>query len=31
MMQSTDTRSASVELIRRESERVKEYVHSLPA
>ena len=31
MMQSTNTRSASVELIRRESKRVKEYVNSLPA
>ena len=30
-MQTTDTRSASVELISRESEWVKEYVNSLPA
>ena len=31
MMQSTDTRSALVDLIKSESERVKEYVNSLPA
>ena len=29
-MQSTDTRSAMVELIKSESERVKEYINSLP-